>query len=235
VNDSNKYKFDLEKIERLNSGNACYHSVRNLLFCRLLSKKVKIIIYNTIILPVVLYLISDIREEHNKTKQNKQTPWSESASELYRASDRHLSAKWLPTFANRGCHVVSVTSLRPYSRFSRQESLLFYQVAPQLDPVPNPLIFFIMPDGNPEGSLPPSGEPTFCSTSRSALPRYLFGELFGVTLRPYKTVAVMEPPNIPTFWVVNVGPELQDMWDVNFSACRVMNCSQPVAARVTQL
>jgi hypothetical protein len=30
---------------------------------------------------------------------NKQTPWSESASELYRPSDRRLSAKWLPTFA----------------------------------------------------------------------------------------------------------------------------------------
>jgi hypothetical protein len=29
----------------------------------------------------------------NHTKQNKQTPWSESASELYRPSDRHLLAK----------------------------------------------------------------------------------------------------------------------------------------------
>jgi hypothetical protein len=39
-------------------------------------------------------------------------------------------------------------SLRPYSGFSRQELLLFYQVAPQLysrgwvDPVPDPLLFF---------------------------------------------------------------------------------------------
>jgi hypothetical protein len=39
------------------------------------------------------------------------TPWSESATELYRPSDRRLSAKWLPTFADRGCHVVSVTDL----------------------------------------------------------------------------------------------------------------------------
>jgi hypothetical protein len=37
------------------------------------------------------------------------TPWSESESELYRPSDRRLSAKWLPTFADRGCHLVSVT------------------------------------------------------------------------------------------------------------------------------
>jgi hypothetical protein len=44
----------------------------------------------------------------NKTKLNS-TPWSESASELYRPSDRRLSAKWLPNFADRVCHVVSVT------------------------------------------------------------------------------------------------------------------------------
>jgi hypothetical protein len=45
-----------EEIERrLNSGNACYHSVQNLLSSRLLSKNVKVRIYKTIILPVVLY------------------------------------------------------------------------------------------------------------------------------------------------------------------------------------
>jgi hypothetical protein len=44
----------------------------------------------------------------------KKTPWSETASELYWQSDRRLSAKWLPTFADRGCHVVSVTD--PYGR-----------------------------------------------------------------------------------------------------------------------
>jgi hypothetical protein len=40
---------------RLNSGNACYYSVQNLLSSRLLSKNLKIRIYKTIILPVVLY------------------------------------------------------------------------------------------------------------------------------------------------------------------------------------
>jgi hypothetical protein len=39
----------------------------------------------------------------------KKTPWSDSASEWYRPSDRRLSAKWLPTFADKGCNVVSVT------------------------------------------------------------------------------------------------------------------------------
>ena len=36
-------------------GDACYHSVQNLLSSSLLSKNVKIKIYRTIILPVVLY------------------------------------------------------------------------------------------------------------------------------------------------------------------------------------
>jgi hypothetical protein len=40
---------------RLNLGNACYHSVQSLLSSHLLFKNVKIKIYKTIILPVVLY------------------------------------------------------------------------------------------------------------------------------------------------------------------------------------
>ena len=39
---------------RSRSGNACYHSVKNLLSSRLLSKNLKIKKYRTIILPVVL-------------------------------------------------------------------------------------------------------------------------------------------------------------------------------------
>jgi hypothetical protein len=47
--------FIQEEIQRImNSGNACYHSVQNLLPFRLLSKNLKIRIYKTIILPVVL-------------------------------------------------------------------------------------------------------------------------------------------------------------------------------------
>jgi len=49
-------KFYCEEIKsRLRSGNACYHSVQNLLSSRLLSKNVKIKIYRTIILLVVLH------------------------------------------------------------------------------------------------------------------------------------------------------------------------------------
>jgi hypothetical protein len=58
-----------EKIKRrLNPGNACCHSVQNLLSSRLLSKNIKVIIYKTIILPVVLYGCETwsltLREEH---------------------------------------------------------------------------------------------------------------------------------------------------------------------------
>jgi hypothetical protein len=53
---------------RLNSDNACYHSAQNLLSSRLLSKNIKIRIYKTIILPVVLYGCETwsltLREEH---------------------------------------------------------------------------------------------------------------------------------------------------------------------------
>ena len=40
---------------RLQSGNACYHSMQNVLSSSLLSKNLKIKIYRTITLPVVVY------------------------------------------------------------------------------------------------------------------------------------------------------------------------------------
>jgi hypothetical protein len=53
---------------RPNSGNACYHSVQNILSSLLLYKSVKIIICKTIILPVVLYGCETwsltLKEEH---------------------------------------------------------------------------------------------------------------------------------------------------------------------------
>jgi hypothetical protein len=52
---------------RLNFGNACYHSVQNL-SSRLISKNLKIKMYKTVILPVVLYGCETwsptLREEH---------------------------------------------------------------------------------------------------------------------------------------------------------------------------
>jgi hypothetical protein len=52
---TNQNLIQVEIKRRLNSGNVCYHSVQNLLSSRLLSKNLKIRIYKTIILPVVLY------------------------------------------------------------------------------------------------------------------------------------------------------------------------------------
>jgi hypothetical protein len=53
VNIPNKYNKEIKR--RLKLGNACYHSVQNLLFSGLLSKDIKIKIYRAIILPVLLY------------------------------------------------------------------------------------------------------------------------------------------------------------------------------------
>jgi hypothetical protein len=53
---------------RWNSGNACYHSIQNLLSSRLLSSNIKIGIYRSIIFPVVLYgcetWFLTLKEEH---------------------------------------------------------------------------------------------------------------------------------------------------------------------------
>jgi hypothetical protein len=56
----------------------------------------------------------------------------QSASLLYRSSERRLSAKLVTTFADRGCHVVNVTD--PYGcilDFLDRSRYFFFQVAPQ--------------------------------------------------------------------------------------------------------
>jgi hypothetical protein len=79
--------------------------------------------------------------------QTEQTAWPESASELYRPKDRRLSAKLVPTFADRRCHVVSATD--PYGRilgFLEWCCYFFFHVVPQLysrrwaNPVPDSLL-----------------------------------------------------------------------------------------------
>jgi hypothetical protein len=65
---TNRNSIQEEIKRRLNSGIACYHSVQNLLSSHLLSKNMKVKIYKTIILPVVLYGCETrsltVREEH---------------------------------------------------------------------------------------------------------------------------------------------------------------------------
>ena len=52
---TNQNSIQKEIKSRLKLGNACYHSVQNLLSSSLLSKNLKIEIYRTVILPVGLY------------------------------------------------------------------------------------------------------------------------------------------------------------------------------------
>jgi hypothetical protein len=65
---TNQILIQEEVKRRLNSGNACYHSIQNLLSSRLLFENVKIGICKTIILPVVLNGCETwslkLREEH---------------------------------------------------------------------------------------------------------------------------------------------------------------------------
>jgi hypothetical protein len=58
--------------------------------------------------------------------QRKKLPRPESATELYRPSDRRLSAKLVPTFADKGVpRRQRDESLWLYSRLSRPKPLLF--------------------------------------------------------------------------------------------------------------
>jgi hypothetical protein len=67
---TNQNSIQEEIKSRLKSGNACYHAVQNILSSSLLSKNLKIKIYRTIILPVVLCVcvcemsLLTLREEH---------------------------------------------------------------------------------------------------------------------------------------------------------------------------
>jgi hypothetical protein len=75
-----------------------------------------------------------ISEEVICSDQNKQDPWPESASELYRPSYRRLSTKLMPTFEDRGGVAYSARRI-PYGRnpaFLDRSPYHFFQVALQL-------------------------------------------------------------------------------------------------------
>jgi hypothetical protein len=103
-----------EKIKRrLISGNACHHSVRKFLSLRLMSKNVKIRIFKTIILPVVLYWCRTwsliLREEHILRmfeyrllrrifwpRRDEMTGgWRKLHKELYNLTLRQVKFEWL--------------------------------------------------------------------------------------------------------------------------------------------
>jgi hypothetical protein len=86
-------------------------------------------------------ILVDERQADSEKEQKKTSglsPW---------ASDCRLSAKLVPTFADRGCHVVSVTDPPDHIfGFLDRSGYFFFQVAPQLysrgwvGPVPDPLL-----------------------------------------------------------------------------------------------
>jgi hypothetical protein len=68
----------------------------------------------------------------NRVGGRKKTPWTEPVSELYRPSNRRLSAKLVPTFANGGCRMVSPTDKHDrILGFLNRSCYFFFQVAPQ--------------------------------------------------------------------------------------------------------
>jgi hypothetical protein len=87
-------------------------------------------------------------EKYRPTKQTNSVAWVR-RRELYRPSDRRLSAKLMPTLADRGCRVVSATN-PPQSLISGflDRSRHFLEIAPQLpsrgwvDPVLDPLLLW---------------------------------------------------------------------------------------------
>jgi hypothetical protein len=111
-------------------------------------------------LAVILYV--NPSGHHNTKQTTKQTAWPESASELYRPSDRRLPAKLGTTSADRGCCVVSTTD--PYGRilgFLDRSCYFSSQVAPQLYSrgwvglIPDPLL--LRKSGSAGNSIRTSG------------------------------------------------------------------------------
>jgi hypothetical protein len=67
---------------------------------------------------------------HGLTNSLQNTLWPYSTSELYRPSDRCMSAKLVSAFADRGCHVVSATNPHGWTLcFLDQVTSIFFQAA----------------------------------------------------------------------------------------------------------
>jgi hypothetical protein len=74
-----------------------------------------------------------VRAFLQKSAIRTKTAWPESASELYRLSDCRFSGKSVPTFADSGCHAISMTDLYVgMLGFLDWSRYFFFQVAPQL-------------------------------------------------------------------------------------------------------
>jgi hypothetical protein len=78
---------------RLSSGNACHHSVQSLLSSRLFSKNLKMRIYKTIILPVVLFGCETwsltLRKEHRPRVIENKVLWK-----IFRPKKDEVTGGW---------------------------------------------------------------------------------------------------------------------------------------------
>jgi hypothetical protein len=63
----------------------------------------------------------NVAEQNGKVRGGIKTPWAESTNKLHRPSDQLLSAKLVPTFADRRCVVSATDPQGLYFRFSRSE------------------------------------------------------------------------------------------------------------------
>jgi hypothetical protein len=90
---SNQNLIQEEIKRRLNFGNACYHLVQNLLSSSLLSKNLKIRIYKTILLPVVLKgsltWSLPLREEHRRRVFEKRV-----LRRIFRPKSDEMMGEW---------------------------------------------------------------------------------------------------------------------------------------------
>lgn len=69
---TNQYCFHENVNRSLNSGNICFHSVKNLLFCRLLCKRAKIVIlgYKNTVLRIVISVCAYILKERTPAEED---------------------------------------------------------------------------------------------------------------------------------------------------------------------
>jgi hypothetical protein len=78
---------------------------------------IQTLMYGFVFTIILILPPKDVFQHHDEGENEKKPPLPESASGLYRPSDCRLSAKLVSAFADRGCHVVSVTD--PYGRMKR--------------------------------------------------------------------------------------------------------------------
>ena len=91
VTNTNDIRDDIQR--RINMENACYYSLEKILSSRLLSKKLKVNIYKTIILPVVLYGCETwsltLREEHRLRVFVNKVLWK-----IFEAKKDEITGEW---------------------------------------------------------------------------------------------------------------------------------------------